>query len=111
MGTCAGLILLAKELENDPGKHLQTLPVTVKRNAYGRQLGSFVTTKDVGEIPDFPHIFIRAPYITKAPEGAKILSVVEDRIVGVEYKNQLAFAFHQEMTDDPRLHELFLKKI
>lgn len=64
LATCAGLILLAQHLENAEPTHLATLPVTVRRNAYGRQLASFATTADVGSLADFPLVFIRAPYIT-----------------------------------------------
>ena len=63
LATCAGLILLAQHLEDDETTHLATLPVTVRRNAYGRQLASFTTAADVGNLTDFPLVFIRAPYI------------------------------------------------
>lgn len=111
LATCAGLILLAQELENDPVKHLATLPVTVQRNAYGRQLGSFTIRSDVGDIKDFPLVFIRAPYITKVSPEVKILAAVDQHIVGVEYKNQIGLAFHPEMTKDTRIHEYFIEKI
>ena len=112
LATCAGLILLAQALENDDTKHLSTLPVKVKRNAYGRQLGSFEIRKDVGNIKDYPHVFIRAPFISDIldPE-VKVLSTVDEHIVGVEYKNQIGFAFHPEMTDDDRIHRTFIEKI
>lgn len=111
LATCAGLILLAKHIENDDRTHLSTLPVTVKRNAYGRQLGSFNTTDNVGEISDYPMVFIRAPYITEVDSDVTVLSTVDSHIVGVEYKNQIGLAFHPEMTDDLRIHEYFLKKV
>ena len=109
LATCAGLILLAENIENDETRHLATLPVTVKRNAYGRQLGSFHTTGAVGTIEDFPMTFIRAPYITNASKDVTILSTIDDNIVGVRYQNQIALAFHPEVTDDLRVHELFLE--
>ena len=109
LATCAGLILLAENIENDETRHLATLPVTVKRNAYGRQLGSFHTTGSVGTIEDFPMTFIRAPYITDASKDVTILSTIDDNIVGVRYQNQIALAFHPEVTDDLRIHELFLE--
>lgn len=109
LATCAGLILLAENIENDETRHLATLPVTVKRNAYGRQLGSFHTTGSVGTIEDFPMTFIRAPYITDASKDVTILSTIDDNIVGVRYQNQIALAFHPEVTDDLRVHELFLE--
>lgn len=111
LATCAGLILLAQSLENDSTKHLATLPVTVQRNAYGRQLGSFSVSSNVGEIENFPLIFIRAPYITEVSSDTKILVAVDQHIVGVEYKNQIGLAFHPEMTDDTRIHKYFLQKV
>lgn len=217
LATCAGLILLAQHLESGEPTHLATLPVTVCRNAYGRQLASFATTADVGSLADFPLVFIRAPYITTveaddlghpevesddlnrlkvdsndlghtevnandlghtdktsfpthrsfsnseqseshradnktlglhsdpaavevahdrnaAPEvegaydrnaapmveGARdrntaptveVLCTVSNRIVAVRYASQIGLAFHPELTDDPRLHELFLEMI
>lgn len=111
LATCAGLILLAEQIENDNKTHLSTLPVTVKRNAYGRQLGSFETKGDVGNISDFPLVFIRAPYITNVSSDVTILTSIDSNIVGVEYKNQIGLAFHPEMTNDDRIHRLFLNKV
>ena len=111
LATCAGLILLAQTLKDDPVKHLATLPVTVQRNAYGRQLGSFSVSSDVGEITDFPLVFIRAPYITEVSSDTKILTIVNHHIVGVEYQNQICLAFHPEMTNDTRIHEYFIRKV
>ena len=109
--TCAGLILLAEKLSNDDRKGFQTLPVTVKRNAYGRQLGSFETIGPVGNAKDFPLVFIRAPYITDTSKEVNILATVDSHIVGVEFKNQIGLAFHPEMTTDYRIHELFLNNV
>lgn len=111
LATCAGLILLAGQLENDDTRHLATLPVTVRRNAYGRQLGSFTTVANAGDIKDFPMVFIRAPFITSAGDNVDILSRVDSNIVAVEYKNQIGLSFHPEMSDDTRIHEYFIKKI
>ena len=111
LATCAGLILLAEHIENDDTSHLATLPVTVKRNAYGRQLGSFETIGPVGNAKDFPLVFIRAPYITDTSKEVNILATVDSHIVGVEFKNQIGLAFHPEMTTDYRIHELFLNNI
>ena len=111
LATCAGLILLAEQIENDNKTHLSTLPVTVTRNAYGRQLGSFETKANVGNISDFPLVFIRAPYITNVSPDVTVLTSVDYNIVGVEYKNQIGLAFHPEMTDDDRIHRLFLNKV
>ena len=125
LATCAGMILLSETIGNDDMRCFGTLPVTVRRNAYGRQLGSFSGIHDIAGIGPFEMRFIRAPYVEKINESAAasapadgqgadtdsvhILGTVEDRIVGVEYKNQIALAFHPELTDDTRIHEKFLK--
>lgn len=109
LATCAGLILLAEQIENDETKHLATLPVCVKRNAYGRQLGSFETIGNVGNIPNYPMTFIRAPYITSVSDDVEILSTIDSKIVGVKYNNQIGLAFHPEMSDDLRIHKYFYK--
>lgn len=109
--TCAGLILLAEKLSNDEKSYFQTLPVTVKRNAYGRQLGSFFTSQDIGDLKRFPMEFIRAPYIEEAAAAVEVLARVKDNIVAVRYQNQLAMAFHPELVADSRLHALFLQMV
>ena len=75
LATCAGLILLAQHLDGDETIHLATLPITVRRNAYGRQLASFATTADVGNLTDFPLVFIRAPYIASVDENSSVSTV------------------------------------
>ena len=107
-GTCAGLILLAEELSNDPNVYFGTLPVTVRRNAYGRQLGSFRADEAFGGFPSFSMTFIRAPYIEKAGKGVDVLAKVDGNIVAVRYKNMLGLSFHPEMGNDTRIHEYFL---
>ena len=111
LATCAGLILIAQKLEEDETVHFATLPVTVRRNAYGRQLGSFSARASVGEITDFPLAFIRAPYITEHREDVNVLTEVDGKVVGVRYKNQIGLAFHPEMTKDSRIHESFLRLV
>lgn len=108
LGTCAGLILLADKLANDPVRHFGTLPVTVKRNAYGRQLGSFETVAPFKGLGDFRMTFIRAPYVESVGEGVETLAVVDGKTVAVKCGNQIGLAFHPEMGDDPRIHNLFL---
>ena len=108
LATCAGMILLAENLENDELKHFGTLPVCVKRNAYGRQLGSFHTEAEVKGIGIVPMTFIRAPYVESAEKNVEVLAVVEGKTVGVRYGNQLAFAFHPELDEDIRIHQKFL---
>lgn len=110
-GTCAGLILLAGKLTNDDKVHFGTLPVSVKRNAYGRQLGSFYENMDVKGIGKIPMTFIRAPYIEETKEEVDVLSVVDGNIVAVRYKNQLGVSFHPELTNDTRIHRYFLKMV
>lgn len=111
LATCAGLILLAEHLDGDATTHLATLPVCVKRNAYGRQLSSFTATADVGDIADYPLVFIRAPYISAAGENVQTLAKVNGNIVAVRYQNQIGLAFHPELTDDTRIHASFLKLV
>lgn len=110
-GTCAGLILLAEQLSNDENCYFATLPVTVKRNAYGRQLGSFFANEMMTGVGEVPMPFIRAPYIEKADPQTEILAEVEHQIVAVRYHNQLAVSFHPEVTENTSVHEFFLKMI
>ena len=111
LATCAGLILLAEKLTNDQARHFATLPVKVKRNAYGRQLGSFYTEEQFGNLGMVPMTFIRAPYIESVGEGVEILAKVDQHIVGVRYKNQLGLSFHPELNEDRRIHQLFLDSV
>ena len=89
LATCAELILLAEHLSNDEHVYFGTLPVTVRRNAYGRQLGSFHTDVEVKGIGEVPMTFIRAPYIETADEQIQVLAHVDDRIVAVQYGAQI----------------------
>ena len=109
--TCAGLILLAAELGNDDRRWFQTLPVTVKRNAYGRQLGSFHTDAEFEGIGKIPMTFIRAPYIETAAPEVKVMAKVDGHIVGVQYQSQLAISFHPELDEDNRLHQYFVQMV
>ena len=106
-GTCAGMILLADKLSNDESRYFATLPVTVRRNAYGRQLSSFHARAQMRGIGEIPMTFIRAPYVEQV-HGAEVLATVDDNIVAVRYKNQLATAFHPELDDDLSVHKYFL---
>ncbi|MBD5549942.1 MAG: pyridoxal 5'-phosphate synthase glutaminase subunit PdxT [Lachnospiraceae bacterium] len=109
--TCAGLILLAENICNDDRTHFRSLPVTVKRNAYGRQLGSFHTVQNFGGMSAVPMTFIRAPYIESVGKDVEILARVDGNIVGVRYQNQLAISFHPELDSDRRVHRMFLESI
>ena len=106
--TCAGLILLADRLEGDPTKWFGLLPVTVRRNAYGRQLGSFATSGRVGEDDSVPMTFIRAPSIVSVGEGVEVLSSFNGVPTGVRYRNITALAWHPELTADRRTFRRFL---
>lgn len=131
LATCAGLILLAQAIENDPATHFATLPVTVRRNAYGRQLGSFTAQapwqgsaacgdaergealhSDAGASP-LPMTFIRAPKIVEVGPDVEVLASVDDGAgrspAAVRHGNQVACAFHPELDADLRVHRLFLK--
>ena len=101
LGTCAGLIML-------DDKHLGTMDIKVRRNAYGRQLGSFNAVHEVKGIGRFPMTFIRAPYIESVGDGVEVLSVLDNHIVAARQGKQLACAFHPELTADTRFHETFL---
>ena len=106
-GTCAGLILLAKQV--DGGKPcFATMDISVKRNAYGRQLGSFHTEHAFGELGELPMTFIRAPYIASVQGDTQILATVDGNIVAAQQGNQLVTAFHPELDDSTAIHEYFL---
>ena len=106
-GTCAGLILLADEVEAG-GPCFGTMNITAKRNAYGRQLGSFHTDAEFDGLGQVLMTFIRAPYIAQAGEGVEILAEVDGKIVAARQGRQLVTAFHPELDGDTRIHEYFL---
>lgn len=111
LGTCAGLILLADRVEGaaDGGRSgLATMPVTVRRNAYGRQLGSFHANAAFAGEENVPMTFIRAPFVTEVGKEVKVFARVGGDIVAVRYRNQLGVAFHPELDDDDRVLKLFL---
>lgn len=111
-GTCAGMILLAREIEGEEA-HLALMDIGVKRNAYGRQKDSFegdLEIKCLGDKP-FPGVFIRAPQVTRVGTGVEVLSSFQDRVVAVREKNLLATTFHPELTGDLRFHQFFIKMV
>ena len=108
LATCAGMILLAENIDNDSTSQFQTIPMTVKRNAYGRQLGSFYTEEDFKGIGKIPMTFIRAPYVESVSDDVEVLATVENHIVAVQYNNQIALSFHPELDPDTRIHEHFI---
>lgn len=107
-GTCAGLLLLAKTVLNHSTSYLQLMNITARKNAYGRQLGSFKTVGRFADKDEVPFVFIRAPYIETIGEGVNVLAVVDDMIVAAQEKNILVTAFHPELTNDTRIHEYFI---
>lgn len=110
-GTCAGAILLAKNIKADIiPPHLGLMDITVERNAYGRQISSFETELEIPElkIKDLKAAFIRAPIITKAEGKSRILAKVKNDIVLVQEENLIASTFHPELVGETRLHEYFL---
>jgi len=115
MGTCAGCVLLAKEISADPAEEVKTLKfmdMKVKRNAFGRQRESF--EKDI-HITDFTKpfhaVFIRAPVIEKTWDGCKPMARLDNKIVMAQQGNILALSFHPELTNDLRIHKYFLKLV
>jgi pyridoxal 5'-phosphate synthase pdxT subunit len=113
-GTCAGAILLAKQASNLHPQGLQLMNITVERNAFGRQVESFMLDLDfpgIGDIP-FPAVFIRAPIITKVGTKAKTLVKLDDgTIVAARQNKFLATSFHPELTNDNRIHKYFLQML
>ena len=108
-GTCAGLILLAKKVEGETVEGISTMDMEVRRNAYGRQLGSFFTEGKMEGIGDhIPMAFIRAPYIHRVMGDTQVLAVTGGHIVAARQGNQLVSAFHPELNDDTRVHAYFL---
>lgn len=110
-GTCAGLILLAKQIDNDSRSHLATMDITAVRNAYGRQLGSFYAEENFEGIGKIPMTFIRAPYIKSVKSGVTVLAKAGGNIVAARQGNQLVTAFHPELNSDLGVHSYFIDMI
>jgi pyridoxal 5'-phosphate synthase pdxT subunit len=107
LGTCAGAIVLAREVTNPPQKGLGVLNVAIERNAYGRQVDSFVGEVDAPALGGkLPAVFIRAPKIRRVGEGVEIVATREGEPVLVRQGNVVAATFHPELTSDTRVHEL-----
>jgi 5'-phosphate synthase pdxT subunit len=111
-GTCAGMILMSREISGNTTQSLGLMDITVKRNAFGRQVDSFETQLKIpvlGEKP-FPAVFIRAPIIESYAKNVEVLARLDDNTaVAVRQGKLLGAAFHPELTDDLRFHEYFLK--
>ena len=108
-GTCAGLILLAKEIENDNRTYLGAMDIKVRRNAYGRQLGSFFTESEFKGVGVIPMTFIRAPYISSVGKNVEILSEVDGNVVAAKENNILVTSYHPELNDNLKVHEFFVE--
>ena len=111
-GTCAGMIVMAQKLSDHRPDPLKLMNIEVSRNAFGRQVDSFETDLEIEGMdgPPYHAVFIRAPVVDSIGEGVKIISSLEDgRPVAVKQGHMLATAFHPELTDDPRMHKLFLR--
>jgi 5'-phosphate synthase pdxT subunit len=111
-GTCAGLIVLAKQIEGQEEVHLGVMDIHVQRNAFGRQRESFETDLMIdGAADDFRAVFIRAPLILEVGEEVNAISIHKEQIVAARQGNLLAASFHPELTDDARLHQYFVEMV
>ncbi len=110
LGTCAGLILLAKNTKNQDSSYLEVLDITVIRNAFGRQYDSFCITGTYNDC-EIEMPFIRAPYIEEIGDKVQVLSMVDEKITGVRQGNILGLAFHPELTGEDVVHRHFIEII
>ncbi|MFX4262946.1 pyridoxal 5'-phosphate synthase glutaminase subunit PdxT [Pelotomaculum propionicicum] len=111
-GTCAGLIMLAREIEGSTQPRLGLMDIRVERNAFGRQVDSFEAGLDITAIGGQPFraVFIRAPYIIETGSDVEVLATFREKIVLARQGRFLAAAFHPELTGDLRIHKYFLEK-
>lgn len=112
-GTCAGLILLSKKIDQSDQYTLGLMDILVKRNAFGRQVASFEADIPVKELQggNLRAVFIRAPYVLAAEPNVEVLAEYDNKIVFVRQQNLLASAFHPELTSDLRVHEYFVQMV
>jgi 5'-phosphate synthase pdxT subunit len=115
-GTCAGLIMLAKRTTEGAQPLLGLMDVTVRRNAFGRQVHSFEAQAELclpgeDESDPFPGVFIRAPWVEEYGLGVQVVATWEGHVVGVQQGSMLGVAFHPELTGDTRLHDYFLRRL
>lgn len=112
-GTCAGMILLAKQIADGEPAHLGVMDITVRRNAYGGQLDSFAGDAVLPAVsPEpFPLVFIRAPWIEETGDDVETLAVRDGKIIAAKERNMLVTSFHPELTDDLRFHTYFVRQI
>ena len=112
LGTCAGLILLARGADRLPRPTLGVLDIDATRNAYGRQVHSFTDTVELEATGDsIEGVFIRAPRITRIGRGVQVIATHEGEAVGVRQGRAVALAFHPELTADARVHAWFLEEV
>lgn len=111
-GTCAGLIILAKEINESNENYLGLLNIKAERNAFGRQKESFEVDLEVKGIAScFRAVFIRAPYIIETGKNVDVLAKFDGKIVAARQEHLLCSAYHPELTDDTRMHEYFIKMV
>lgn len=111
-GTCAGMVLVAKEIADSPDTHLCLMDIRVKRNAFGRQKESFEANLSVkGSSGPFNAIFIRAPYIETTGVEVEVLATYDNHIVAAKQNNILVSSFHPELTSDTRFLNLFIEML
>ena len=113
-GTCAGMIVVANELTDRRPTPLGLMDIRVTRNAFGRQVDSFETDLDISGVngPPFTGVFIRAPVVESTGDDVEVLATLDDgRAVAVRQGRMLATAFHPELTEDTRVHDLFVRMV
>lgn len=111
-GTCAGAILLSNNSDNPHVKTLNRVPINTKRNAYGRQVESFIAPVELSfDKKPFNAVFIRAPKLRQLGKEVTALGTINGEIVLVQYENILLSTFHPELTDDQRIHSYFIKQL
>lgn len=110
-GTCAGVILIAKEVSNPAQASLGLLDVGVERNAYGRQVDSHISKLSAEDLGDVEAVFIRAPIIRRTGKDVRVLATHRGDPVLVEQGKHMAATFHPELTNDSRVHRRFLEKL
>jgi 5'-phosphate synthase pdxT subunit len=108
LGTCAGAVLLAREVENHPVRALGLLDITAVRNAYGTQVDSFASEAESSRFPGLRCVFIRAPRLRRPGPDVEVLARVDGWPVWVRQDRVMATTFHPELTDDPRVHQALL---
>jgi 5'-phosphate synthase pdxT subunit len=111
-GTCAGMILLGKNIKNSNQETLGIIDYETERNAFGSQLDSFITNKKIEKVSEkeIPLIFIRAPIISNLNPNIDILAEYDEKIIAVEKDNILATSFHPELSEDNTFHKYFVEK-